>query len=53
LVDGDKAKKIAVDLKSVIGEQARVSLDASSQDLIIVQGHKFLVDGQKIEVINK
>lgn len=51
LIEDSKAHKVSVELMSVIGEMARVKLDADDEALIAIDGSKFLYDGEMINVV--
>lgn len=50
LVQDGEVKKTPVELTSVVGEMAKIRLDAPDDALIIVDGNKFLYDGEKVNV---
>jgi len=50
LVQDGEVRKTPVELTSVVGEMAKIRLDAPDDALIIVDGNKFLYDGEKVNV---
>lgn len=48
--DGDKAKKVPVEIKEVIGELAKIKVDLSPEIIIITGGNRLLQDGQAITI---
>lgn len=50
LVENDIAKKIAVEINSIFGEIAEIKADLANDAKIVVNGNKFLTDGQKIRL---
>lgn len=53
VADNNRAKRVPVEIMSVIGEQAQLRLDSLEDYLIIVEGHKFLTDGQLVEIVSR
>lgn len=49
-VADNKAKKVAVEVISVIGEMAQVKIEAAPETQIIIDGNKFLKDGDNLEI---
>lgn len=49
-VEGDKARKIAVEVKKISGETAEVKADLSDSDQIIIEGNKLVQDGGTVKV---
>ncbi len=50
IMDGKTARKVAVELKTVLGEMAQVKLDASDDTMIIINGNKLLKEGDSVEI---
>lgn len=50
LVEDRKVKKMAVEIDSVLGETAKVRLDAPGEALIIISGNKLLNEGDAVTI---
>lgn len=50
LVEDNKVKKMAVEIDSVLGETAKVRLDAPGEALIIINGNKLLNEGDTVKI---
>ncbi len=50
IVADNKAKKVTVEVISVIGEMAQVKIEAAPETQIIIDGNKFLKDGDNLEI---
>ncbi len=50
LVEDNKVKKMAVEIDSVLGETAKVRLDAPGEALIIISGNKLLNEGDAVTI---
>jgi len=48
IMEDGKAKKITVELSDIIGNNAKISSGLSSQDRVIVDGAKEVIDGQNV-----
>ncbi len=50
IIEDSSAKKISVELQSINGEIAEIKTNLKSDDLIIIEGNKFLTDGQLVSL---
>lgn len=50
IAENNQAKKVAVEIKEVIGEAAKVSVDLPSDTIIIIDGNKLIQAGQEISL---
>lgn len=50
IIDNGQAKKIAAELKAVLGEMAQIKIEANDETLIIIGGNKFLRDGDNVAI---
>ncbi len=50
VVENNQAKKVAVEIKEVLGELAKIKVDLSAETIIITDGNKLISDGQIISL---
>lgn len=50
IVENNQAKKVAVELKEVIGEYAQVKANLPSSTMIVIEGNRLLQEGQSVNV---
>lgn len=50
VLDGDRVRRVLVELGELRGERVRVTGKVKSGDQVVVGGHAFLIDGDRVEV---
>lgn len=50
IIENGQARKISVELKAVLGEMAQVKLEAVDETLLIIDGNKFIQDGDVVKI---